>query len=779
MKKKILAIALILVMAFTILPVFTLPVQAAGEECEITLSTDATNAPAGLYPTLGDALVAVAATNPSAAITIKLLKDINYASGIVVIGKSVTFDVNGFTLNLEVKIGHALEVGAGGVLTLTDSSTGGKFNVTKTSIDDRAETTNGNSVYVHDGGKATVTNAYKNGIGNIDHRSAYATGAGSEITILGDAIGGFYSLGAYASATITVYGNVSGGGAMTVSGTGTKVMIYGNSSGGGTGVFATDGVTVYVKGNVYGGGYGVYADTGAQVIIDGYVRAYTGDQVYVRVSGVNKMQPDYVPVSSKYDYFEYNNKVGDVTTNVWVKRFYPPLSIAITYIYSGQIEYDNQNVAGISANKLISGVYDATLATVPNPDPTRLGYIFVGWFTAPNGGGIEWVFGAAGTGTALTASNGVDITALTLTLYAKWEPTMPSQTYTVTYEPGLHGTFNPQVTSGLVAGAVTPAVPDIYGERGWTFTEWSPAVSPTVTADATYVAQWQPNQYTIYYNANGGNGTMPNGAPVYNANFTLAPNAFSRTGYTFIRWNTLANGNGAAYADGYTFTSWDIDGDLTLYAQWKKNSTPPTTTPPTTTPPTTTPPTTTPPTTTPPTTTPPTTTPPTTTPPTTTSPTTTSPTTTPPGGNPPMTSVHKWALVNLILCTTGAVVALLTLVRAFLRWHKDSKENNEAPRSRATRYHSLGTGDCAASCEVPPLQNKAVNLIWLLVAVIAGVIGIVVFLFTEDMNNPMTLIDWWTVVNALIFIIGIFGAMLTFSDKKIKHDANNGDNTGC
>ena len=66
------------------------------------------------------------------------------------------------------------------------------------------------------------------------------------------------------------------------------------------------------------------------------------------------------------------------------------------------------------------------------------------------------------------------------------------QQLTVTYEPGEHGAFEPQVTSGLDYGAETPAFAgEPAGEDGYRFTGWAPAVAETVTADATYVAQWE------------------------------------------------------------------------------------------------------------------------------------------------------------------------------------------------------------------------------------------------------------------------------------------------
>jgi uncharacterized repeat protein (TIGR02543 family) len=45
----------------------------------------------------------------------------------------------------------------------------------------------------------------------------------------------------------------------------------------------------------------------------------------------------------------------------------------------------------------------------------------------------------------------------------------------------------------------------------------------------------------------------------------LTTNTFTRTGYTFAGWNTVANGSGTAYADG---ASYPFTASATLYAQW-------------------------------------------------------------------------------------------------------------------------------------------------------------------------------------------------------------------
>lgn len=106
---------------------------------------------------------------------------------------------------------------------------------------------------------------------------------------------------------------------------------------------------------------------------------------------------------------------------------------------------------------------------------------------------------------------------------------------------------------------------------------------------------------TIAYNANGGTGSMGTSTVKYNNKFTLAANAFKRSGYSFDGWNVCrksdgkwftANGNGwqtasnisskgytkKVYNDRWSGTldnSWfsTVKNDTyTFYAVWKKNS---------------------------------------------------------------------------------------------------------------------------------------------------------------------------------------------------------------
>ena len=66
------------------------------------------------------------------------------------------------------------------------------------------------------------------------------------------------------------------------------------------------------------------------------------------------------------------------------------------------------------------------------------------------------------------------------------------KTFTVTYTDGAGGAvFDNEVHSNLPSGTATPAFSGTLEREGYTFAGWNPAVTETVTANVTYVAQWE------------------------------------------------------------------------------------------------------------------------------------------------------------------------------------------------------------------------------------------------------------------------------------------------
>lgn len=124
--------------------------------------------------------------------------------------------------------------------------------------------------------------------------------------------------------------------------------------------------------------------------------------------------------------------------------------------------------------------------------------------------------------------------------------------------------------------------PDVYAEQtpqtGFGRVEWyedetftRPVTGEVSAQGQTLYAKWLPNDYTIRYDGNGGSGSVPAQAAVWDTPVTLAENAFSRWGYRFTRWENKY-GDGQTYAAGQEVTnlSGKNQGDkVTLYAQWK------------------------------------------------------------------------------------------------------------------------------------------------------------------------------------------------------------------
>ena len=92
------------------------------------------------------------------------------------------------------------------------------------------------------------------------------------------------------------------------------------------------------------------------------------------------------------------------------------------------------------------------------------------------------------------------------------------------------------------------------------------------TADVTLYAQWTTiiaSGYTMTYNGNGGAGSVPVDSNKYWSGQTVTMpgnSGLNYTGYSFVGWQTKADGSGTTYAAGKTFTMGPAND--TLYALW-------------------------------------------------------------------------------------------------------------------------------------------------------------------------------------------------------------------
>jgi uncharacterized repeat protein (TIGR02543 family) len=121
---------------------------------------------------------------------------------------------------------------------------------------------------------------------------------------------------------------------------------------------------------------------------------------------------------------------------------------------------------------------------------------------------------------------------------------------------------------------VIPLATDMTKE-GYTFSGWSEIPGTMPAQDVEVTGSYTINEYNVFYNANGGTGTMydENNPYKYNSTVTVLANTFTRSNYRFTGWNTAADGSGDAYEADDTFVM--PAEDVTLYAQWSRRSDPP------------------------------------------------------------------------------------------------------------------------------------------------------------------------------------------------------------
>lgn len=226
---------------------------------------------------------------------------------------------------------------------------------------------------------------------------------------------------------------------------------------------------------------------------------------------------------------------------------------------------------------------DENLSTGTHPY-TRTGYTFAGWENKKNG-----VVYKVGTDNSKVPVNNDTLSAYDsnhkhairhVDLYAKWEPI----TYKVTYVD-LHDASSVvpvDNTNYTVFDLVHVSQNTLPNNADYKFLGWStdpdsevPMTDPFyIGEDTTLYAIWKP-LHGVAYSDNCPEGATHTGhTPEDNSHavgdvISASENGFVIPGYTFIEWNTTADGTGQSYKPGDTVTV--PDGGMILYAQWKKS----------------------------------------------------------------------------------------------------------------------------------------------------------------------------------------------------------------
>ncbi len=175
--------------------------------------------------------------------------------------------------------------------------------------------------------------------------------------------------------------------------------------------------------------------------------------------------------------------------------------------------------------------------------PTKTGFKFLGWYL----GDTKYDFKKAVTSD--------------IALKAKWEEIIK---YTVTFNKD-NGTANE--TQTILAGEKITK-PKNPTKDGYTFVDWlynnqTFDFNTIITSDITLTAHYKAvTKYTVKFDLNGGNGTIPDQSIVEGKTAT-EPTKPTRTDYDFVEWQLGGS--------KYVFST-PVTKDITLVAKWKEKT---------------------------------------------------------------------------------------------------------------------------------------------------------------------------------------------------------------
>jgi surface protein len=222
-------------------------------------------------------------------------------------------------------------------------------------------------------------------------------------------------------------------------------------------------------------------------------------------------------------------------------------------------------------------VQNNTVTVAANSNLVKRHFHFTGWATQPDGSGH---FYAPGDTFTMGAND--------VTLYAQWE--LDDQ-YTVTYF-GNGSTGGSEPTDGNSYFAGDQFEVQDHGSLtkehehfiGWTENQDGTGhlylAGDTFTVgdsgNVSLYAQWAVDgQHSVTYDANGADsGTTPDDPNRYYGGdlaTVLGSGDLYKHGYTFLEWNTSADGQGTSYAPGDVFSH--PDADVVLFAIWSQDPT--------------------------------------------------------------------------------------------------------------------------------------------------------------------------------------------------------------
>jgi len=114
---------------------------------------------------------------------------------------------------------------------------------------------------------------------------------------------------------------------------------------------------------------------------------------------------------------------------------------------------------------------------------------------------------------------------------------------------------------------------------------------------------------------------------------------------------------------------------------------------------------------------------------------------------------QSWALWNLILSVIGAILAIIMGIRVLIK-KRHKKDEDEYDRLM----------------DVERGERERSRLALILSIPILAIIGIVIFILTQDMRLPMVMTDWWTLLHAILVAVGALANFFAYRKESDDED---------
>jgi len=235
--------------------------------------------------------------------------------------------------------------------------------------------------------------------------------------------------------------------------------------------------------------------------------------------------PPTNPTKTGHDFIRWEGEYENVTANTSVTAVFQPALLTISFDSNG----------GTTCDSLTEVPYGTSISL---PEPTKPGYVFLGWFQGDSINSAPFYDGDVATGDH--------------TLFARWE----LSTHVVCFEDE---DGNLLLSENVPHGnaAYLPASPP---KEGHTFTGWDQDTA-TITQDTIIRPIYIPNNYTLQFNTNGGSAVSNITLP-YLTELPSLPET-DRIGYAFMGW--YAN---SGLTELFSLTEMPLGGG-NVYAKWQ------------------------------------------------------------------------------------------------------------------------------------------------------------------------------------------------------------------